>query len=225
MSNGEVNWNPLDDPRLASYVVDDLTDHLQCGSRCAVLLCESPHTKEVCAGHPLAGESGRTVAKAFGRTDPIGRILRDCNFGQCELLPCLGVMNVSRLPMQKGPYCSSLRNLYWDCLLKPCKTIRGGPSEPRRRDCRTKRLEEALKCDLQQRVDVVRQRHGSIKFITCGTVAKAFLEKIELTNLSLCHVSHPASRLPPNKWFDTCDQPIEKVCCMLSALREHVNGS
>ena len=112
-----------------------------------VLLCESPHHAEISHGHPLAGDSGKTVTRAFdrnlddfnGREEPIGCLLhryRYCclqgaNADEQPLPPVngpvlnsLGLMNVSRLPLNSEAYCLDARMQYREllCYFEAIKT-------------------------------------------------------------------------------------------------------
>lgn len=98
-----------------------------------VLLCESPHSDEISHGHPLAGHSGRRITEAFScyhpdfgaLSEPIGCLLRQLHDGETieqlsatalNSLNSLGLMNVSRLPLQGSAYCLDVRVSYSDLL-------------------------------------------------------------------------------------------------------------
>ncbi len=88
-----------------------------------VLLCESPHVYEICHGHALAGSAGRKVTNALRHVhnmpnapqnipvidnqDAVGCLLMHST--PHPVLDSLGIMNVSRLPLQKDPYCRRIR--------------------------------------------------------------------------------------------------------------------
>lgn len=108
-------------------------DNLNAARLRTVLLFESPDSDEINHEHPLAGYSGGEVTKAFSRyhpnfgelTEPIGRLLgrlhngeiiEQLSEGALGSLNSLGLMNVSRLPLQSSAYCFDLRLRYSDLL-------------------------------------------------------------------------------------------------------------
>lgn len=89
---------------LEDHLVNDLTDHLQPENCNTILLTESPHKSEVYRRYPLAGQAGAIVAGAFVGT--MGEIL-DCerfDDTPLKIFRRMGVMNVSRLPLQRKAY-------------------------------------------------------------------------------------------------------------------------
>ena len=94
---------------LRRFQVGDLTCDTQ--KLKVVLLCESPHTDEVCKQYPLAGYSGEVVADVLVKdvlctstpdvqNRAIGRLVKSGN----SRFEWLGIMNVSSLPLQLKPY-------------------------------------------------------------------------------------------------------------------------
>ena len=106
---------------LGNMVVEEFTQQRSDNAPLkTVLLCESPHEQEICHGYALAGETGERITAALRRVsdvcdnmpaidsqDPIGSLLREPT--QHPVLNSLGLMNVSSLPLQKGPYCQHIQ--------------------------------------------------------------------------------------------------------------------
>ena len=187
---------------LRRFVVDDLTQHLRPQSGQVILLFESPHSTEVIARHPLAGKSGLIVFKAFcpcvaGETNhhTMGEVLRCRLFDEFPCFRHLGVMNVSRLPLQEKPYPSSVRRKLPSSLLRAFGAIRSRPKV-----CANKRRTEnrpfarLIYRDLQTRITEIRHRLGAanVNFVACGELAKAYL-RVHL-RVPFCHeLSHPVA--------------------------------
>lgn len=161
-------------------------DNLNGGALRTVLLCESPHNTEISHGHPLAGSSGTTVTRAFachnlggfvGKDEPVGCLLQSLPQNH-RILNSLGLMNVSRLPLQMEAYCHAVRENYITLLsyfkkikdldkldsdrgLRYIQNLNGVPLQ----------VFTAIREDL---VDRLPQGEG-VKIVTCGNVAKTFL--------------------------------------------------
>ena len=74
---------------LGDRIVEDSLVGAEALKTRTVLLCESPHHTEISHGHPLAGDSGKTVTRAFasnladfnGQEEPICCLLHRCPQG------------------------------------------------------------------------------------------------------------------------------------------------
>lgn len=194
---------------LGPMMVEDCLNGL---GRRTVLLLESPHRDEIDARppgarHPLAGSSGRNVTAAFAEHhsnfyrdsrfnrrpyEPIGSLLRrlqgvdaDERLSDVALntLNSLGLMNVSRLPLDSDAYCLDVRRRYSDLLcyfeaikarleaLKIEKLASGiqylGGLDA---DLPPLRVYKALRNDLIDRLP----RGEDVEVIPCGKVARVF---------------------------------------------------
>lgn len=191
---------------LRCFVVNDLTDHLHPCLGNVIMLLESPHTMEILANHPLAGKSGQEIFTAFS-TDLEGDNYQEnkrCPYTVGEVLyyrlfdrfPCfrrIGVVNVSRLPLQKGTYPFSIQRKFSSCVLPAFEAIRKSPC---RADNRRKHraLAKIISNDLQYRIMRIRRFLGSgnIKFVALGKAAKEYARHV---CIEPCHnISHPAER-------------------------------
>lgn len=165
-----------------------------------VLLCESPDSDEISHGHPLAGYSGSQITKAFSRyhpdfgelAEPIGCLLQRLHDGgtieqlsetALNSLNCLGLMNVSRLPLQSSAYCLDTRVDYCDLLRyfgEIKERLDGLDSEELPRgvqylgslgaDLPPSRVYRALRSDLICRLP----QSQDVEVIPCGKVANVF---------------------------------------------------
>ena len=165
-----------------------------------VLLCESPHHTEISHRHPLAGGSGKTITKAFAqrnldgfneREEPIGCLLHrgpQCVDADGQPLPpvngpvlnSLGLMNVSRLPLDSAAYCLGTRRQY-DQLLRYFKAVKSKleRKEPEQGvqflrnlpvDHARSQVYVTLRDDLLHRLNQLGQ---NVMVVPCGKVAKA----------------------------------------------------
>lgn len=170
-----------------------------------ILLCESPHHAEISHGHPLAGDSGNTVTKAFarnldnfnGREEPIGCLLHRHHHRQGAnvdvqpqpsvngpVLNSLGLMNVSRLPLNSEAYCLDARRRYSEllCYLEAIKTKleqkeqEQGAQFLRQLDVTAppSQVYATLRDDLILRLDELCQISQDVMVVPCGKVANAF---------------------------------------------------
>ena len=168
-----------------------------------VLLCESPHHAEISHGHPLAGDSGKTVTRAFarnlddfnGREEPIGCLLHHHHQGanadvrplppvNGPVLNSLGLMNVSRLPLNSDAYCLDARRNYSEllCYFEAIKTKleqkeqEQGAQFLRRLDVTAPpaRVYATLRDDLIRRLNRLCQISQDVMVVPCGKVANAF---------------------------------------------------
>lgn len=169
-----------------------------------VLLCESPHRAEISHRHPLAGDSGKTVTRAFarnladfnGREEPIGCLLH--RYPQCvnadgqppplvngPVLNSLGLMNVSRLPLDSKAYCLDARRQYSEllCYFEAIKTkLEQRKPEPGVRFLREldgthtppSRVYATIRDDLTRRLNQLGQISQDLMVVPCGKVANAF---------------------------------------------------
>lgn len=188
---------------LNRHLVDDLTDHLPQEGRNTVLLLESPHKSEVRKRYPLAGNSGAIVAGAF-ISGTMGDILHNRCFDdrviRFSVFQRMGVMNVSRLPLQKSAYrdlegCQDLL-----CLISHFEKIknrldkgRGFPADAEETKC-------AIKDDLKRRIGRLKSQkpRADISYVTCGNVAKEFFDMV-CPNVPASFTPHPSSTA--HQWF------------------------
>ena len=177
--------------RLTHFLVEDRfgSDDVK-----VILLCESPHTSEVCKGYPLAGDSGKDVTRVLSRWMPehygfnqesipsIGELVAEQN-------PCvswLGVMNVSELPFQDGAYCcrADCRSCsQWGVYISSMQYLRKKPGVKCPNDDRRRALRCAIVKDLRTRLQALAthlgERRSDILLVCCGDVAKQYYSQSE----------------------------------------------
>lgn len=176
---------------LGDMVVDEFIQ-LRSAPLTTILLCESPHVEEVRHGHALAGRTGKTVTgilRHILNTDEntptidsqcaIGRLL--AGSVQHPVLNTLGLMNVSRLPLQETPYCERiLSDGDYGCLLQNFETMRNLAQKKGHgigfRSPAIRRISMIVLRDLKRRLC---QLPNGVLVIPCGNVATNFLNRAE----------------------------------------------
>lgn len=177
------------------YVVNDLVD---CDLPKTILLLESPHVNEVCAGHPLAGDTGKNVTEALKRNPSIETMLgqiectnQDSNANEaigCILRRCpgtlrLGLMNACRLPLELNAYTDpqarnkwyrwqELRNEFLCLILRTVKSLPILLSDEVENHAFG--VYRVLLDDLKSRLE---RLPADALVVPCGDVAKAFMEE------------------------------------------------
>ena len=193
---------------LNRHLVNDLTDHFPHEGRNTILLLESPHNSEVRKGYPLAGSAGATVAGAFIGT--MGDILHSRRFDdhviRFSAFERMGVMNVSRLPLQKNAYCGlndnqgnlhCLKNLFshFSKIKKHFEQSNTNQLAPdiEKTIC-------AIKNDLKRRIRRLECQYywADICYVACGGVAQVFLEMVRQDRRD-ASVPHPGRSY---LWFE-----------------------
>lgn len=186
---------------LNRHLVNDLTDYLPQEGHNTVLLIESPHKSEVRKGYPLAGNSGAIFAGAFVGT--MGDILHSRRFDDrvISVFKRMGVMNVSRLPLQKNAY-RNLENCQENllCLISHFKKIKDRLDKGRESPADAEETKCAIKDDLKCRIRKLESQkpHAEICYVTCGNIAKYFFD-IACPNVPAFFIPHPSSKAHP--WF------------------------
>ena len=192
---------------LNQHLVNDLMDHLPQEGCNTILLFESPYKAEVCKNYPLAGNAGATVAGAFIGT--MGDILHSEHFDEraFKRFEKMGIMNVSRLPLQKDAY-SGLENLQMDlsgpegllCHFRKIKERLEKGSSYNSVQQSVEKTKCAIKNDLKRRVEQLNHLNpcAEVYYVACGNVAKEFF-KAACPNITPTCIPHPSSRKHP--WF------------------------
>ena len=203
--------------QLQDCIVDDLVDNLvrRDGFQESryILLAESPHTCEVARKLPMAGETGREVSRVLGETVGAEDLDELPALGILLSKTCLephwrrfGIMNVSRLPLQKEAFIENghADNSTWlNALLESFKTIRNDMKvkPDKRHKAETGRVQEIILSDLRRRFfELSKKIDGSsqIHIVPCGEVAAHALNELCLPPqlIGLDTVPHPAR----NQW-------------------------
>lgn len=201
---------------LARFLVDDIgtTDREELS---VVLLVESPHIHEILYRYPLAGGAGICVRDILGKTanrlfpnEPIGKSIYDDHPDFLRL----GVMNVSRLPMQDDAY-RPFRNdaceygfipqeENGDCRDDPEWNNYTGHMNTIRKPALTRidpdrqALDNAIVEDLRGRLSCLHENYPDILLVCCGVeVAQSFYNKAAnwepvIVMPDACNLPHPS---------------------------------
>ena len=201
---------------LQAFIVDDSigfrNESTEDSGRLYILLAESPHTCEVRHQHPMAGDTGKEVSRALGEKFGIDSAENLPALGALLSRPCIeepwrcfGIMNVSRLPLQKTAYC---KNGYTntsssvECLFRSFQTLRNDmrvkPKE--RKNCIVGKIQQAILDDLHGRLQDISSRNirSSVHIVPCGQVAQDAIDHVQLPSAlhKVSVVPHPAR----NQW-------------------------
>ena len=194
-----------------------------------ILLVESPHTHEVGYRYPLAGETGRHVRDIINGCSggpitgelpdgPIGRFVHDGHLGSPNhdsnhSILRLGVMNVSRLPLQGKAYScvpwgdgDCRGHDRWHDYIRCMEYIKKEPQVQKYRgfgDTRQlwdeiNQLQCAIAKDLRKRLDCLSVKNRTVLLVHCGPVAKEFYTKAiggrPICAINTCDLPHPARK-------------------------------
>lgn len=240
----------------ARFLVPD--GGMDSGGLSAVLLVESPHTSEVNPPDvddrfPLAGTSreaaGRRVRDHLNEwisglalpEQPIGQLVHE---GYSSVRR-LGIMNVSRFPMQGEAYESVNRSEgdfrddpRWESYVTCIEHIRSAPHRNVYRGFKCKfcsrsgflkdvvnELRSAIDGDLKGRLELLHDRFPSALLVCCGKVAQTFYDRTKVDWQNVANFPHP-SRVPegPGKgkgWDLVAEEEKQKLVDALSIGSEH----
>ncbi|MCF8305493.1 MAG: hypothetical protein K9I71_08630 [Ignavibacteriales bacterium] len=185
------------------YLVNDVCNLSETDCN-IIFILESPYTDEVNAKHPLAGKSGISVSKLFGKDEAIGKLVKE------QRINNIGIFNVSNIPMDISAYkCSDLRKgSSVDIVLINWLRKRIGSNkksiDSKFQDCKEEKKEiiDILVEDLKKRLEPLFNEGNKNIFVPCGNVAQAFFEKIEYppygNKVIILNIPHPSR----NQWTD-----------------------
>ena len=217
--------------QIAGFLGHFQVNDLLCDTRKlkVVLLCESPHTDEVCKQYPLAGHSGEVVAGVLVRdvlctptpdvqNQAIGSLVKGGN----SCFEWLGIMNVSSLPLQLKPYyresdSCALNNIY------PLIQILGNFGYIRENPKTAANAENkddypcirVIMNNLKTRLSDLHRQNSGITYVSCGEVARYFFCKARPDGIGAdktASVPHPSSRKPWRKKDGKLRPEIKCMC-------------
>ena len=82
---------------LKKFQIEDLSHQ----NSDVIFILESPHTQEIKAGYPAAGETGLNMSKVlFNREQPLGELIKNRAIFPSQL----SILNCSRIPLQSTCY-------------------------------------------------------------------------------------------------------------------------
>ena len=217
----DLNALVADQPSLQCMLIDDLMRNDPPPR--TVLLCESPHVDEVSPyhRHPLAGSAGLKITRALKphirdclHEYPIGCLLKK-RVQHC-VLKSLGLMNVSRLPLQERPYGPCIGPQY-GYLLRDFKKVKERSQRGKHglnfNTDHLNKIRDLILRDLRSRLTTLPE---DVLLVPCGHFATNFLRKAEcnrqwcgmLQGYNLGFVPHPV------KWTETSS----KIRCLVRAI-------
>ena len=183
-----------------SSVVPDLPEGDWGGVK-VVLLLESPHTDEVQAGRPLAGDSGKSVTKELGENVPAMRgvagAVGDLVANGDRRVSWLGIMNASRLPLQASAYPANGADHRvdipaWSEFAKCLPYVRGKRSVTERNEAALL-MERAIVEDLQERLDGI-PVENDLLLVCCGKFAQSIFERTRVRDtIRIAYAPHPSN--------------------------------
>ena len=187
-----------------SSVVPDLPEGDWGGVK-VVLLLESPHKVEVRAGRPLVGDnSGKSVTKEIGENVPAMRgvagAVGDLVANGDRRVSWLGIMNASRLPLQRHAYPANGADRRanipaWSEFAKCLPYVRGKRPVTERNEAALL-MERAIVRDLQERLDGIPAGNGLL-LVCCGEFAQRIFERTRVRDtIRIAYAPHPAR----NQW-------------------------
>lgn len=180
MSDDIVSKMGFSDEFRNMYFVDDLNV-----DTCKVLfILESPHTDEILAKYPVAGNSGKAMTKKFIDCSVLNRKYKDTPFG--NIAKChekdFGILNVCQISLQPSAYCcKNLEQMMSDehmLKLYSCFVLRNKEKCLDSKSCGdvvcidTKNI---ILSDFEQRLKKVSKK---AHVFTCGKFADTFFESL-----------------------------------------------
>ena len=184
-----------------SSVVPDLPEGDWGGVK-VVLLLESPHTDEVRAGRPLAGNSGASVTRDLGENVPAMRgvagAVGDLVANGDRRVSWLGIMNASRLPLQADAYPANGADHRvdipaWSEFERCLRYVRGDERPVTERNEAALLMERAIVRDLQERLDGIPAGNGLL-LVCCGEFAQSIFERTRVRDtIRIAYAPHPSN--------------------------------
>lgn len=194
-----------------------------------VLLCESPHTNEVCKQYPLAGRSGKRITDVLMKDvlctptsdvqeQAIGELVKDGN----SCFKWLGIMNVSSLPLQLKPYSREsdpcalndiyplIQILYNFGYIKKYPETAANAENKNDYPCI-----RVIMNNLKTRLSDLHGQNSDITYVSCGDVAEYFFDMARPRGIDtdkIASVPHPSSRKPWRKKDGELRPEIKCMC-------------
>lgn len=170
------------------YSVKDITDaHTK-----MIFILESPHKEEIKAGVPLAGLSGRSMAKElFGREDilPMGKLLKQYISEDKETI--YGIVNVCPFPLQLSAFPDAAFVESFKDEIKMAEAVRVSSAKVFK-DKDKETFDHLLLEDFGDRLLAAAKEDTMI--VPCGKFAEKYVNKIpSLDKLNIIYgVPHPS---------------------------------
>lgn len=163
-----------------------------------IFILESPHNTEIKENYPVAGKSGKSMAKFMG-------ISCDISFGKFvkNYESKISIMNVSKVPLDLGNI--MIKEAKYDDLVDSLLLIRKGyESFNKHMNSEINNIENIILEDFKNHIDKFIKNNTQSKLVICGKFAQVFFENAtgrDRTDDNVFYVPHPSR----NKWenYDT----------------------
>ncbi|MBW3698535.1 hypothetical protein EK599_22935 [Vibrio sp. T187] len=207
---------------LKKFQIEDLSHQ----NSDAIFILESPHTQEIKAGYPAAGETGLNMSKVlFNKEQPLGELVK-----KRAILPIrLSILNCSRIPLQSSCYVGEQLPPKLVDFLRIQSIF--DPSVQRQKN----QIKEILRSEIglnalnsfELRLHASIQMSQKAKVVVCGVIAQCFFEEVTKIqgklrkatdvdwkgfSFSVFYEYHPSSK--SGQWND---------CSGMEALRHYVS--
>ncbi|WDL83906.1 hypothetical protein IU367_06885 [Aeromonas bestiarum] len=184
---------------LKRFIVPDLTINIM--QLEVVLILESPHTKEILHGHPLAGQAGQRMTHIFKRhrllntfnhTSPLGCQVKKLKY------PELSIINACIIPMHKNAYTAYCMSSVDARLSKKLNKVK---EKLQRRIIHNYKpvgvVEKFIVSNFHNRINNIINAHNGkvICFIPCGNFATNIFNTCNISGHTVINgCPHPSSR-------------------------------
>ena len=194
--------------RMQRFYVEDLTADENVS---VILVCESPHTNEIQACYPLAGDSGKDVTATlarlvFGRSEtwsqrmpypwnqPIGKLVKDNH----SCFDWLGIMNVCPVPLQESAYKRGRPRILpadikvLSVHIEAIRTLKNNVKKDKE-DAITQCMQSVILRSFRDRIESARGKFPNVTLIPCGKFAEAAFNKVG-ARADIKGIPHPSRK-------------------------------
>lgn len=168
-----------------------------------IFILESPHNTEIKENYPVAGKSGKSMAKFMG-------ISYDISFGKFvkSSKSKISIMNVSKVPLDLGNI--TIKEPKYDDLVDSLLLIRTGyESFNKHMNSEINNIENVILKDFKKRIDKFIKNNTQSKLVICGKFAQIFFENAtgkDRKDENVFYVPHPSR----NNWQNN-DTDLNKL--------------
>lgn len=159
-----------------------------------LFVLESPHTQELKNKYPLAGYSGKKIAKFFGdNKNSFGKIVKENS--KCNI----GIMNVCQCPLQNinPPQEDNSEKDIYEEMMNVLEFIRKNYKsifKHRQNLSIANEIEKKIFNNFKESLMEIIIKYKDIKYIiVCGEFAKAYINQIKIDdNIKVIYTTHPS---------------------------------
>lgn len=183
--------------KLKNYFVDDLLDM----NNKIIFVLESPHTEEVKNGYPVAGKSGKDIAKIlFSIEEAFGKLVFE------KKITNIGIINVCNYPLQMSAY-KELDKI--ENKMNFFEKIRQNP-KPRKTTNPVNQIIQEMMNDFKSRLSLQKEK----KIVLCGNFAQDAFDSVINKNYfkEVLKVPHPSfNNWKKEKYKDVIKELVEFI--------------